>query len=269
MLPDEKEDRAGLQQCLALNHGAEHDRLAAAFGPFRELCLVAERPDGISVGGANFIAMPAGDAAPTPTVTANLNYVYVDPQARGSGNLRRLLRAVTETAANLFESSHGRLRPLVFIEQNDPFRMSDESYERDTRLTGIDQLDRLRIWARLGARVVDFPYVQPALSASQAADDSLIYSVLGCDRPELAPEILRDHLGRFFGISVLKGRPLESDAAAMAQLERLDAMAARGEAVPLLDPGPLLDRLDGRGRAPALLGRQPGSFRDALALLAR
>ena len=261
VLPDEKEDRDGLAECLALNHGQEHRTLAARFGPFRELCLVAETEDGRPVGGANFIAMPA---AGTALVTANLNYIYIDPEARKQGNLRRLLSVVMDQVAGLFTATHGPLRPLVFIEQNDPFRMSAESYERDSRFTGIDQLDRLRIWARLGALVVDFPYVQPALSAEQAADDSLIYSVLGSSSPRLDAGALHSHLSRFFGISVLKGRPLEADRAAAAQLDRLKKMTSGGETIDLLDPAPLLDRYTSPRQAAQLLGRPLGSFRDEL-----
>jgi GNAT superfamily N-acetyltransferase len=264
VLPDEKEDREGLEACLALNHGAAHASLAASFGPFRELCLVASGVDGAPVGGANFIAMPSAALGPS-TVTANLNYIYVDGEARGRGNLRRLLEAVTENAAGLFE--HGEGRPLIFIEQNDPFRMSEESYERDTRAAGIDQLDRLRIWARLGARVVDFPYVQPALSEEQGADDTLIYSVLGSPGPLLDPAILHGHLRRFFGISVLKGARLEADDAAVSQLNRLQEMMADGHSIALLDPAPLLDRFTSPGQAATLLGRPPRSFREELHLL--
>jgi GNAT superfamily N-acetyltransferase len=265
VLPDEKESREGLSECLALNHGAAYAELVGRYGPFRELCLVAETADGAPVGGANFIAMPAD--APG-MATANLNYIYIDPQSRGRGYLRRLVEAVKETAATLFEPTHARLHPLVFIEQNDPFKMSAEDYARDTALTGLDQVDRLRIWARLGARVVDFPYVQPALSDDQAPDDSPIYAVLGADGPRLDPAILQEHLSRFFGISVLKGQRLMADAAAVAQLRRLEAMTVKGETVALLDPLPLLNRLSSRDSATALFGCTPASFRKALARLA-
>lgn len=266
VLPDEKEDRDGLAECLALNHGSIHAALAQRYGPFRELCLVAEDDSGEQVGGANFIAMLA--PADPCIVTANLNYIYVAPAARGRGNLRRLVRAVFETAASLFDKEVGILRTLVFIEQNDPFRMSPEAYEQDTRFSGLDQLDRLRIWARLGARIVDFPYVQPALSAGQDADDGLIYSVLGSAEAGLPPSLLRGHLERFFGISVLKGRVPASDEAAAAQLAQLRTMVEGQEAIALLDPGPLLDRLGGRPPRAGPGSDGARSFREVLASLA-
>jgi len=268
VLPDEKEGREGLEACLALNHGAAHSGLAEVFGPFRELCLIATDDDGAFVGGANFIAMPSTGAGRC-AVTANLNYIYVDREARGRGHLRRLLGAVMETAAAIFGGRDGQPRPLVFIEQNDPFSMSDESYARDTQAAGMDQLDRLRIWARLGARVVDFPYVQPALSDEQDADDTLIYSVLGSSGRRLDPAVLHGHLLPFFGISVLKGRPLDSDQAAARQLERLEGMIAANEAIALLDPTPLLSGLKPPGQEGFPLGHQAQSFREALSLLER
>ena len=156
--------------------------------------------------------------------------------------------------------------PFVFIEQNDPFRMSAEAYAHDTRATGIDQLDRLRIWSKLGARIVDFAYVQPALSARQVPDDSLVYALLGGRDGPLPAALVAAHLRRFFGISVLKGAPLDGDATASAQLS---ALAARDGEIALLDPRPLLARVKGRDDAATALGAEPASVRDAIGLLAR
>lgn len=260
VLPDEKEDEDGLRACLALNHGDAHAALTARYGPFRELCLVAETPDGATVGGANLIALPSRGGA---LVTANLNYLFVDPAMRGRGHLRRLVTAIRTLLATLFERPAERV--LVFIEQNDPFAMSEEAYDRDTRFTGLDQFDRLRMWSRLGARIVGFDYRQPALVEGGRPDDTLILSVLGAEDDALDAAVLRDHLRRFFGISVLKGRPLEDDACARAQLAALAGLAT----VALLDPAPLLDRVAHRADAPALLGAMPPSFRAALAALPR
>ncbi len=263
-LPDETEDRDGFAQCLALNHGPAHDRLAARYGPFRELCVVASDAGTDSmIGGANFIAMAPDRTAPGAPVTANLNYLYVCPQARGRGVLRRFMQALRALIGGLFDGTAGR--PVaIFIEQNDPFRMSRAAYERDSAHSGMDQFDRLRIWARMQAHVVDFPYVQPPLSAEQKADGTLIYSVMGLDAPNLSPAVLRRHLAAFFGISVLKGAPLEEAPAAMTQIAMLDGMIARGESVPLIDPTPFLD---GIGDPLALLSRpeRPYDMRSALA----
>ncbi|MBO9498606.1 MAG: hypothetical protein J7496_11305 [Novosphingobium sp.] len=265
-LPDETEDRDGFAACLALNRGAEHARLCAEFGAFRELCAVAfDGETGAEVGGANFIAIAPDPDLPAAPVTANLNYLYIAPEARGRGALRRFLRALSAQIGGLFGPA--RREVAIFIEQNDPFRMTREAYARDSAHSGMDQFDRLRIWARMDARIVDFPYVQPPLSAEQEADDSLLYSAMGIAGPALPAALLRRHLAGFFGISVLKGAPLSDSPAATAQLALLDAMAARGEAVALRDPGPLLASV---GDPAALLARadRPQDFRSALSMLA-
>lgn len=240
VLPDEMEDRGGFATCLALNHGEAKARLASEYGDYRELCLLArDTAGGAIVGGANFIALPHPDATGSPLVSANLNYIFVVESARGKGMFRALYQAVERRIATLFGNEPARV--LVFIEQNDPLLLAPEDYARDTALTGLDQIDRLRIWSRVGAKLVDFAYVQPALSAAQAADDRLAYSVLGATEPSLPAAILARHLRLFFGISVLKGQPLNISREASAQLERLDALSAEGREIALLD---LSDRLD-------------------------
>jgi GNAT superfamily N-acetyltransferase len=267
VLPDEKEDRDGFHACLALNHGAARAELERRYGRFREICLVADDADGSPIGGANLIAMPwHGDSG--TIVTANLNYLYVDGENRGRGHLRRLVTAISEIVSGMFAETDGVAPALIFLEQNDPFAMSDASYARDTEFTGLDQMDRLRIWARLGAKLVDHPYVQPPLSADHAPDASLIYAVLGADAATLPACLVADHLRRFFGISVLKGAPLDGDPTARAQLATLDAGCAAGATIALLDPAPLLGRVTNRGEARALLGAMPATTRDALAILA-
>ncbi len=254
VLPDEKEDADGIRACLAQNHGEAHASLVQRYGEFREVCLIAvDSAVGARVGGANFIAMPEGDV-----VTANLNYLFIDETARGRGNFRRLLSAVTELIAGFFP---GVRRSLVFLEQNDPFAMSADAYARDSEFTGLDQFDRLRIWAKAGARVVDFAYVQPPLSAEQEADETLIYSVLGADAPSISSCLLHAHLKRFFGISVLKGAQLDEEPTTAAQLAALSKACAANEPIALLDPAPLLARMRSHANAQAL---GAPSFRAAL-----
>lgn len=256
VLPNEKEDVEGLRACFALNRGEAGARLEAVHGPYREIALVAE-DRGEEVGGANFIAMPVGQGV----ATANLNYIYVNPGCRGRGYLSRLQQAVRDVIWGLFP---GSTSVLVFIEQNDPFRMTEADYRRDTAFTGLDQLDRLRIWTRLGARVVDFPYRQPPLSADQEADDTLVYSVLGAEGPDLDACILRTHLQKFFGVSVLKGAGLDASPDAALQIATLDRKCAAGERVGLIDPSGLLARAPSREAALALWAEPPASFLDAL-----
>ena len=264
VLPNEKENVAGFAACLALNHSETGARLRRAHGPFAEICLIArDSESGDFVGGANFIALEGrGDAG--PVLTANLNYIYVDAGTRGKGYFGRLV-AATRTAIGW--SLESAADPLIFIEQNDPLRMPAQDYARDTAFTGLDQLDRMRIWARQGARVIDHPYVQPPLSEDAGADDNLIYGVLS-DRPDLAACTLRDHLRAFFAISVLKGEPLADVPLAAAQIATLDAACARGERIALLDPTAFLATVATRADAETMFDPFPESTRAAIRRLA-
>lgn len=251
VLPDEMEDEEGFAACLALNRGAEYDRLSAVHGPFREHFVVMRDSDGRAMAGANYIAIDHSRGSARPYVTANLNYIFVLPEFRGGGRFTALVRALREQITGLFGPSPDPA--LVFIEQNDPLRMSAEDYECDTRFTGIDQFDRLGIWARQGALVVDFAYSQPPLSDDQEADGNLVYSVMGAREPQLHPRLVAHHLAGFFGISVMKGSALPPVAS--AQLDQLDAIAAQGLTIDLIDPAAALRE--------AAQGRRSGSsFRE-------
>lgn len=259
ILPDEMEDRDGFSECLGLNHGAAQAALVARYGPFHELCVTARDSEGGSlIGGANFIAMPQQSAG-RQIVTANLNYVFVDEAARGQGWFRPLVASLRKLIGGLFITPVETV--LIFIEQNDPLLLTPEAYARDSGFSGIDQFDRLRIWASLGAQIVDFPYVQPALSAQQQPDRGLIYSVLGAEGISLDAGLLERHLQSFFGISVLKGQAL--DAVATQQLASLRQMCDAGRKVALLDPGPALAGLD-RGKEAELVRRERRPLREWL-----
>jgi hypothetical protein len=234
VLPNEKEEHDGFAKCLALNFAEPYARLSRFYGAFREVVLVArDATSGAIVGGANFIAFPLlrrdGEV-----LSVNLNYVFTASEQRRRGHFKRLVAAIGDVAARFFEADAGRLPRLVFIEQNDPVQMSRADYARDTQHSGIDQMTRIQLWTALGARIIDFPYVQPPLSAGQAPDATLIYAVLGADAPALDACLLHAHLLRFFGISVLKGEDPIANAIAGSQLAELAARCEHGTAIPLL-----------------------------------
>ncbi len=235
VLPDEREDLAGFQACLSLNQS--HRR---AFGrTHSELVAVIEDDAGVRLGGMNFLAT-AITRGETPLAAVALNYLYVDKAVRGRGLLRTALRAVRRLAQAALDLDPDGPPPVLFIEQNDPLRLTADEYAADTRHSGLDQVDRLEIWARLGARVVDFPYVQPALSADQAPDDSLIYTVIDWPHAAMDAGLLHDHLQSFFAISVLKGEPDVQGGAATSQIA---ALAERTTPVPLLNMDAAVDWL--------------------------
>lgn len=233
VLPDEREELDGFRKCLALNLTHRY-----SFGrKHGELVALIEDKNGVLLGGANFLATLLDVGPGTSCATVALNYIYVEEAARGRGLLRKALSAVEHLALEALQLDPNGAAPAVFIEQNDPLRLTAEEYVADTSHSGLDQLDRLAIWARMGARVVDFPYVQPALSPLQQADDSLIYAVLNYFEDAVQSEVLRQHLESFFGISVLKGCPEAPEGAAMKQLRALDDNPG---SIPLLPMEPAL-----------------------------
>jgi len=252
VLENEKEGYDGFVECLKLNHGAAYAGLVKRYGPFREFVMVVrEAKTEARMGGANFIIFPVTLVGKRDVVLSmNLNYVFVNPEARRKGVFGGLMGDLPTIAYRLFTQSNPRDLPeqwrakaqkrkfqpqvYIFIEQNDPFRMSAEDYDRDTTLTGLDQVARIGLWSRLGAKIVDFPYVQPPLSKDQDVDETLAYGVLGATGAALDAGLLRSHLERFFGISVLKGADLSAEPVAAAQLSALTKAGKRNQRVPLL-----------------------------------
>jgi len=180
-----------------MNSGQPYAELSETYGPFREFtCLASSSKDSI-IGGVNFIAFPVikNQNQGGPIALVNLNYIFIDQEHRRRGLFRRLVRSIPEAAYRLLSVTNPSDIPVVateysqnvhiFIEQNDPFRMPQEDYELDSRLTGLDQRQRIAIWAKLGAKLIDFPYAQPPLSSSQEADHTLVYGILGANEDQL------------------------------------------------------------------------------------
>lgn len=246
VLANEKEGFAGFAECLALNEGAGYETLRSRYGPFREFAVVARSPGRAVIGGLNFIAFPLTEPdAAGRALSLNLNYAFVPPAQRQRGVFRNMVAELPRLAFALLGSTNAADVPgewalqaptvYVFIEQNDPYRMTPEDYALDTRATGLDQLARIALWARQGAKIVDFAYVQPALTADQQPDRSLVYAILGATTTSIHPLLLHGHLERFFAISVLKGRDPETDDEARRQLTKLLVLAAASERIALLD----------------------------------
>jgi len=275
ILANEKETYKGFSECLMLNHGDAYRRLAHLFGPFREFVAVVY--DGKTrIAGLNFIILPLSSSRST-VYSANLNYIFVNPAVRRRGYFSRLMGDLAGVSIRLFAHTNPNDLPCsrtenanslaaappvyIYLEQNDPLRLAAAESDRDTKLTGLDQFDRITIWARLGAKIIDFPYVQPPLSREQGPDDTLVYAVLGTEGRALQPGLLRGHLERFFGISVLKGKGVMQEAVARVQLEELERMQHVGLAVHLFDVPPDLKELAGTLTADLL---EPKSVKDVL-----
>lgn len=212
ILPDEKEDLEGFKACLGLN--------PAQRGGQGEVVAVVFDAMGQRLAGLNLLAVDHGEQA-EPRVSAALNYVYVEEAARKRGMLRQCLAMIPALAQWALGLEDEAQPTIIFIEQNDPLRMTPEAYRQDTLHSGLDQVARLAIWARMGASLVDIDYVQPALSKEQQADDGLAYAVIGWEGRAMPPAFLHRHLERFFSVSVLKGQPEPEEGAARKQLTEL------------------------------------------------
>ena len=250
-LTGEKEEFAGFVDCLTLNQGENYAGLAARFGGFREYAATIRAPvTGELVGGMNFIVFSMGGLKipQAPYLSVNLNYIFINGQARRRGYFRIIMGDFAPVVTELFAASnpadaeaalqrYSMPNPpvYIYIELNDPVRMPKEDYDTDTKNSGLDQISRIGIWASLGAKIIDFPYVQPPLSPNQEADPNLVYAVLGVEGGRLYPSILKAHLERFFAISVLKGRCPDSDPYAAAQLSALSKLSRNFESISLLD----------------------------------
>ena len=95
----------------------------------------------------------------------------------------------------------------------------------------------------MGATLLDWPYVQPALSAGQQDDRTLAYAVLDAGADRLPAPLVLWHLERFFAISVLKGADLPSSPSASQQVRALQRLAAANGTLPLLNFGAAADAL--------------------------
>jgi len=236
----EKEPLSGFVDALHLNRNALGQRLAARYGRFREFVVVARESDDPGapiVGGANGTCLSLDGPAGAQTTLA-LNYLFVMPAYRRRGLSRLLLDGSADLAARLLGVPQ---RPLVFLEQHDPLRVSAEDSARDSASAGIDQRDRLRVWARCGAWIVDFAYAQPPLSPGAEVADNLLLSVCAAPAATIDACTVAGHLERFFAIACLKGRPLSNEPTAAKQVAQLNADCAAGRRLRLLDPTPWLD----------------------------
>jgi GNAT superfamily N-acetyltransferase len=153
--PDERESLANIERYLEL-------KAQGWYGDNAYHVVVAE-DDGIIVGGAisDYLADPNAGV---------VEFLVVTPAARGQGLGRRLLD-VTEASIDADARRLGRpAADFIIAEINDPFRI-------DLAADNLDPFLRARVWSGWGYRKLDFPYVQPALSAAQQPVRHLLLAV--------------------------------------------------------------------------------------------
>jgi GNAT superfamily N-acetyltransferase len=105
-----------------------------------------------------------------------IEFLVVRPALRGGGLGRQLL---DETERHLAVDAHALGRAgldLIAAEMNDPYKKNADS---------MDAFHRAATWDQWGYGLLDFPYVQPPLSADKARVDGLVLIAKAC-RSEFA-----------------------------------------------------------------------------------
>ncbi|MGH3969981.1 MAG: GNAT family N-acetyltransferase [Mycobacterium sp.] len=101
-----------------------------------------------------------------------IEYIVMQPDCRGRGYGRRLLEHTERLLHEDAEKRGGRLDWIV-IEVDDPYNTHGPANR-------FDPFTRVRVWDAWGYRLVDFPYVQPALSSDREPVDNLLLAAKTC-----------------------------------------------------------------------------------------
>eukprot|EP00002_Diphylleia_rotans_P010739 TRINITY_DN2129_c0_g4_i1.p1 TRINITY_DN2129_c0_g4~~TRINITY_DN2129_c0_g4_i1.p1 ORF type:complete len:260 (-),score=69.12 TRINITY_DN2129_c0_g4_i1:161-940(-) len=97
-------------------------------------------------------------------------YAAASPNYRGKGFAKFFIDKVLEIVNTDAQKYHGRNCDAVFIECNDPNKVAAEE-------DAMIPMERIRMFAKMGYRFLDFPYVQPALSEEQEKCHDLVLGV--------------------------------------------------------------------------------------------
>ena len=183
---NEAENFDGINAGLELN---SNKQLQKQYGKFKE-CWVAAIEDGKVIGGINYTVfkIPSLDIT-----TAHINYLFTLKEYRGKGIGTSLVNHIKETSNPKY----------IFCEQNDPEKMSPEEIQEHLKSSGISAEARNEWWAMRGFVKLNFTYIQPPLTED---DDFATGMFLSSCPATTDVKVVKEHLRRFFYISVLKGR---------------------------------------------------------------
>ncbi|MBZ0070580.1 MAG: GNAT family N-acetyltransferase [Gammaproteobacteria bacterium] len=119
-----------------------------------------------------------------------LTYLVTDPAHRRRGLARRLLDyAIARLHRDAQE--YGTALRAVFAEAEDPDQVG--AYDNT-----MPPRERLATLARLGARRIDIPYVQPRLEGGSEPCRHLLLLAFHPDTPDIAGTVVRDFLHEFY-----------------------------------------------------------------------
>lgn len=138
-----------------------------------------------------------------------LTYLVTDADHRRRGLARRL---VDKAIARLHEDAHGHGVELrgVFAETEDPAQVNSDGNAMAPR-------ERLQALARLGARRIDIPYVQPALTGGNGRCRHLLLLAFHPQADGIEGAALRDFLHEFYRALGVETPELDADFRAMVR----------------------------------------------------
>ncbi len=88
----------------------------------------------------------------------HLTYLFVHPKYRNKGIAKNLLGKVTNSIIDQIFNKYGIKILAIFLEANNPSQTQNDSFNPDLRL---------KIFKKIGIRIIDIPYVQPALDRNK------------------------------------------------------------------------------------------------------
>ena len=192
----------------------------------------------LALSGGSVVAASVSDYLFAPNAGV-IEFLLVSPSARGGG-LGRAVLDHTESLLRQDARRQGR-RGLhgIVAEMNDPRLVSPS-------VDNLDPVTRAKVWHSWGYRGLDFPYVQPALSAEQSPVEELIMICKSLHDEwagSLAPDVVESVVHEYLRWAMRVHRPDDNP-----QFRTMAAFLARQERVPVLP----LDRYVGSDEAAPL-----------------
>ncbi|HEY0484470.1 MAG TPA: hypothetical protein VGD37_43415 [Kofleriaceae bacterium] len=210
-LPAEREPPEAFFEVLALNRNPQ---VQHALGPWHEAILVVQAGQGGPVVGGHVYGVTTSRAHRELGCAASVQaiYTFFDHLVRGRTPMSQIERELQARASRTFDDRGApiTISPLIFVEVNNPLRMTPEQIADDTAHAGIDPYRRYRHWLNSGLRPLELSYVQPPL---RTGEDAVRYLDLFCNSSlsSVPSSVILGHLRAFISISVLKGRPADDD----------------------------------------------------------
>ena len=220
MFPDEgeRETPEGFVQIAQLNQPSD---IQTRLGPWREILSVVRRgPAGPLVGGHVFgVTTSSAHRRFGYSVSVQGIYTFLSSGARGHLSFLRELKTYTlSRALDAYGFDREAAPALIFLEVNNPEKMTAKQIAEDTARSGYNPAKRFSAYKLAGFRSLQFCYVQPPLRADAQPIRYLDLMCYADGKAALPADVVVAHLRAFFAISVFKGDEA-SFKKAMAEIE--------------------------------------------------